>query len=62
MQCVLLFIFPLYMLRRYKSVQFEISTTEDPAVFQCTAKVLTVSETHLLKLQVGGLSVVVCLL
>ena len=43
------------MLRRYKSVQFEISTTEDPAVFQCTAKVLTVSETHLLKLQVGGL-------
>ncbi|XP_067934294.1 ras GTPase-activating-like protein IQGAP1 isoform X2 [Watersipora subatra] len=34
-----------------KNVQFEISTTDDPAVFQCTAKVMTVSETHLLKLQ-----------
>ena len=37
---------------RFKNVSFEISSTEDPAVFECTAKLLAVSETHSLKFQV----------
>jgi len=36
---------------QFKGVSFEIASTEDPAVFECTAKLLAVSETHSLKFQ-----------